>query len=86
VKINMPKRTPAQLRKHEADLLGELCAHHGYSFADTLPKDQRSVILLTVRKNGKRLRIFGGVVVKLMVPESGALGKKIIKKRAGGKS
>jgi hypothetical protein len=85
VKINMPKRTPAQLRKHEADLLGELCTHHGYSFADTLPEDQRSV-LLTSRRNGKRLRVFGGVVVKLVVPASGALGKEITKKRAGGKS
>lgn len=63
----------------EGKLLSELCKHHGYSFSDTLPARDRSTMLAS--RDGDRLQIGGGVVVKLMVPADGALGRQIVKLR-----
>lgn len=71
MKINTIKRTPAQLRKREADLLSELCAYHGYSFSRSI----RPTMLFS--KIGKRTKLEAGVVLELMVPASGALGRQL---------
>ena len=73
------KQSPAKLRTRESALFAELCARHGYAFADALPARDRSTMLAS-RKDG-RLQIQGAVVVKLMVPADGALGRQIIAMR-----
>lgn len=70
------KKTPAKLRTREEALFTELCAQHGYAFADTLPARDRSTMLAT--RKGGRLRLEGGVIVKLVVPADGALGRQIV--------
>lgn len=79
MKFNMPKMTVAQKRKREATLLEELCLYHGYSFADTLPDRDKSTMLMS--RVGKKTKLELGIVVKLMVPSGGALGKQILKRR-----
>ena len=80
------KRPPPKLRDRkknharEGKLLVELCKHHGYSFSDTLPARDRSTMLAS--RDGGRLQVSGGVVIKLLVPSDGALGRQITALRA----
>jgi hypothetical protein len=80
VKINMPKRTPAQLRKREGTLVEELCAYHGYMFADTLPDRDKSTMMMS--RVGKKTRVEMALAFKIMVPIRSALGRQIAARRA----
>jgi hypothetical protein len=68
-----------KLRAREDVLFTELCQRHGYAFSDTLPARDRSTMLAS--REGGRLQIGSGVVVKLLVPADGALGQRIIAMR-----
>ena len=79
MKINMPKRSPAQLRKRESQLLEELCTYHGYRFADSLRSSERSTMVMV--GNGKKAKLELGFCLKFVVPANGALGQQIAKLR-----
>ena len=82
MKINTPKMTSAQKRKREATLLEELCSGHGYAFADTLGKNDRTGIIMSrVGGPGGKMLIKAAFYLKLIVPVDGALGKLIAKQR-----
>lgn len=76
MKKSAKKSTPAKLHAREEALFTELCERHGYAFADTLPARDRSTLMAS--RTGGRLRLEGGVVVKLLVPTDGALGRQIV--------
>jgi len=85
MKINMPKRTPAQKRTREKTLLEELCAHHGYMFADTLPSKDKTTMMMQRTKDprtGKiKTLIHAAPVIKMMVPAESHLGKLVLAER-----
>lgn len=80
MKFNMPKRTPAQLRKREGALVEELCAYHGYAFADTLPDRDKSTMMMS--RVGKKTRVEMAFVFKIIVPIRSTLGRQIAARRA----
>lgn len=74
----------AKLNKRESDLLSELCAHHGYSFADDCPSGKKTTMMYSHDKVTKKTKITLGICVRLMVPGEGALGMQVIEQRAAG--
>lgn len=80
MKINTPKRTRAQLRKREADMLSELSLYHGYCFDVKLPKNQQSTMMF--QRSGAKRTLSMAVVAKIIVPISSKLGTQIVAWRA----
>jgi hypothetical protein len=78
-KTTPPSPTRAQKRKREAKLFSELTQQHGYAFADTLSKNDRSGMVMS--RAGGKMSIKMAFYLKLIVPCDGALGVLIAAQR-----
>jgi hypothetical protein len=70
-------RAPRKKRAlDEMSLLEQLRDSHGYVIVDGLPKRDKTTVLVSCK--GKQMRLRPGVVVKLAVPETSVLGKRVL--------